>query len=168
MRAEQAVTVLVRHSPTLNLNFVECSGVVSTEQLGALAACASQHETLLKSDSLNIVRAGADFSGVDMAALGALYAHYQKLYKPLQFQVYRRTAWICQCPSALPRVDFWVRGDEARKAFATNTRRLETLAEAAEWLLLSPDESAMLESGESFAEFAHFDDEPARAVAAAR
>jgi hypothetical protein len=59
MRAEQAVTVLVRHSPTLNLNFVECSGVVSTEQLGALAALAAQRVRMLKSDSLNIERGGA-------------------------------------------------------------------------------------------------------------
>jgi hypothetical protein len=45
--------------PDLNLNFVECSGVVSTEQLGALAALAAQRVRMLKSDSLNIERGGA-------------------------------------------------------------------------------------------------------------
>jgi hypothetical protein len=160
-----SVTVIVRYSETLNLSFVECSGVVTTEQLGALAACAAQNSDLLTSDSLNIVRPGADLSGVDVRALGALYAQYQKLFAPLQFQLYRRTAWICQSPAGEWHVDFWVRGHETRKTFSSNTRRLETLAEAADWLLLSGAELAMLESGDGFIEIDRFNDAPAHGAA---
>jgi hypothetical protein len=156
----QPVTVVLRHSETLNLNFVECSGAVSTEQLGALAACAAQNPALLDADSLNLVRPDADLSGVDLAALYALFAHYQTLYAPLRFQVYRRTAWVCQNPSALPHVTVFAREHDARKAFSTNTRRLETLAEAGEWLLLSAAELDDLERGAGFTEIAVFEDAP--------
>lgn len=161
METERFVTVLVRHSKTLNLNFVECSGVVTTEQLGALAACAAENPLLLEADSLNIVRPGADLSGVDMAALGALYARYQKLFAPVQVQVYRRTAWVCESPSAMSHVAFWDRGDESRKAFSSNTRRLDTIAEAADWLLLNSAELRQIETGQGFSLIALFDDAPA-------
>jgi hypothetical protein len=157
------VTVVVRHSKTLNLNLVECSGVVTTAQLGALAACAADNPMLLEADSLNIVRPGADLSGVDMSALGALYAHYQKLFAPLKFQVYRRTAWVCQSPAAQAHVAFWARGNESRKAFSTNTCQMDTLSEAADWLLLNADERGQVDRYEGFSEIARFDD--ARALA---
>jgi hypothetical protein len=161
MEAEGFVTVVVRHSKTLNLNFVECSGVVTTGQLGALAACAAENPMLLQADGLNVVRPGADLSGVDMAALGALYARYQKLFAPVKVQVYRRTAWVCESPAAMAHVAFWDRGDESRKAFSSNTRRLDTIAEAADWLLLSAAERAQIETGEGFLLIARFDDAPA-------
>lgn len=157
----QPLTVVLRHSETLNLNFVECRGAVSTEQLGALAACAAQNRALLQADSLNLVRPDADLSGVDLPALHALFAHYQKLFAPIDFQVYRRTAWVCQSPSAIPHVAVFAGEHAARKAFSTNARRLETLAEAGEWLLLSAEEIADVECGEGFTEIAVFDDAPA-------
>jgi hypothetical protein len=154
--------VALRHSETLNLTFVECSGLVSTDQLGGLAACAAETPVLLSSDSLNVIRPDADLSGVDLCALGAMYARYQELYAPLKFQVYRRTAWVCQSPSADAHVDFWVKGANPGKAFSTNVRRVETLAEAGDWLLLSSAELAQIETGEGFVQLAVFDEPRAR------
>ncbi len=159
------MTVVLRHSRSLNLNFVECIGEVTTDQLAALAACAAQNSELLGADSLNVVRPGADLSGVDMDALGVLFARYRKLYEPLRFQIYRRTAWVCECPAACAYVDFWVAGEASRKAFSTNARRLSSVAAACEWLLLSVPERAQVESGEGFAEFGRFEDAPLRAAA---
>jgi hypothetical protein len=159
------VTVVLRHSESLNLKVVECSGAVTTAQLGALAACAAGHPALLEADGLNIVHPNADLSGVDLQALAAHFAHYQSLYAPLRFQIYRRTAWVCQSLSAEAHVDFWVLGDASRKAFSTNARRLETLAEACDWLLLNGAERAQVERREGFIELAVFDDAPDAALA---
>lgn len=154
------MTVTIRYSETFKLSLTECTGVVSTEQLGDLAECAAQNTELLTSDSLNIIRPGADLSGVDVHALGALYAKFMKLFAPLQFPVYRRTAWVCQSPTADWHVDFWVRGHETLKTFSSNTRRMETLAEAADWLLLSGAELAQLERFETFVDMACFEEKP--------
>lgn len=161
------MTVVLRHSDRLNLNFVECTGPVTTAQLVALAACAAQNPILLSSDSLNFVGPDADLSGVDMAAMNELFAHYQKAYAPLHFQVYRRTAWVCHSPSAMPHVAVFAREHDALKAFSTNVRRLETIAAACEWLLLSPAEIADVEQRAGFDQIAVFEDEPAARLAAA-
>lgn len=160
------MAVILRYSETLNLTFVECTGVVTTAQLASLARCAAENMAFLKADSLNLVHADADLSSVDLQALAAHFAQYQKLYAPLQFQIYRRTAWVCHSPSAEAQVDFWVLGNASRKAFSTNTRRLNTLAEAADWLLLNQAELAMIETGEGFVEFAVFEDAPPRRAVA--
>lgn len=160
------MTVVVRHSKSLNLNFVECTGIVTTEQLGALAQCAAKNPMLLESDSLNVVRPCADLSGVDMAALGALYARFQTMFAPVKVQVYRRTAWVCESPTAMAHVAFWDRGDESRKSFSSNTRHLNSMAEAAEWLLLNAAERGDIESGDGFSLIARFDDAPTQTSAA--
>ncbi len=159
------MTVVLRHSERLNLTVVECGGLVTTAQLGALADCAARNAALLEADSLNIVRPGADLSGVELSTLAAHFARYQKLYTPLRFQIYRRTAWICQSPSADAHVDFWVLGDASRKAFSTNARRAETLADACDWLLLSSQEREQVENGYGFVELARFGEVAGRAAA---
>lgn len=151
------MTVVVHYSSTFKLSLTECTGIVTTEQLGALVECAAQNPELLTSDSLNIIRPGSDLSGVDVHVLGAIYAKFQTLFAPLQFPVYRRTAWICQSPAADWHVDFWVRGPENLKTFSSNTHRLNTLAEAADWLVLSDAERAQLERYETFVEVARFE-----------
>jgi hypothetical protein len=154
---------VLRHNQTLNLNVVECTGAVSTAQLGALAAYVAEHPELLGADSLNLVRPCADLSGVDLRELAGFYARYRELYAPLKFQVYRRTAWVCQSASADAHVDFWVTGANPGKAFSTNVRRMETLAEAGDWLLLGGAELEQVERGEGFIELARFQDpEPTR------
>lgn len=157
--------ILLRYSETLNLSFVECAGAVSTAELGALAACAAKDSALLESDSLNVIRPDADFSAVDIPALSALYARFQTLYAPIKLEVYRRTAWVCQNPSAQAHVDLFAGSRDAGKTFSTNARRMETLSEAGEWLMLSDVELAQVESGEGFTQIARFNEPAAPAMA---
>ena len=54
----------------------------------------------------------------------------------------------------------WLSGD-IREGMSSAVRQFDTLAEAGEWLVLSPTEIALAERRESFIEIARFDHAPA-------
>ncbi len=159
------MTVVLRHSETLELNLVEYAGDVTLAQLKALAAFAARNPAMLKRDNLNIALPGADFASVTFSALDALFARYRALYAQLEFQIYRRAAWVCLSPPVEPYLSYWLGERDLRAAFAANVRRFDNLAEAGDWLLLSPAEIAQVDSCDGFVEHARFDDLPLRAVA---
>lgn len=146
------MTVVLRHNETLELNLVEYAGAITDAQLKAVAAYGSSHISFLQSDALNIVRQDADFSAVDFKALDALFIRYRSLYAPLNFQIYRRAAWLCLSTAAEPHIQYWVGGHDLRGAMSSAVRKFATLAEAGDWLLLSPAEIEAIERGEGFVE----------------
>jgi hypothetical protein len=150
------VTIIVRYSERLELNLVDYSGEITLAQLHALAAYGARHSVFLRADGLNVVRADATFN-VDLAALDALFARYQELYVGLQFQIYRRSAWICLSTAAEGHIAHWTGANDMRSALSSTVRMFGTFAEAADWLLLSPAELDCVHSGESFCERARFD-----------
>jgi hypothetical protein len=162
------VTVVLRHNETLELNLVEYAGAITDDQLMAVAAYGARNPNFLKTDALNIVRGGADFSAVDLPALDALFLRYRALYAPLNFQIYRRAAWLCLSAAADGHVSHWVGGHDMRGAMSSAVRKFETLADAGDWLLLSAGELDAVDRGEGFADLAVFDDAPAAALALAR
>lgn len=159
------MTVILRHSERLELNLIEYAGAVTLTQLKALAGFAARNPDMLRRDNLNLVHEDGDFSAIPLPALDALFARYRALYGQLRFQIYRRAAWVCRSSAAEPYVAYWLGERDLREAFAANVRRFDTLAEAGDWLLLSPGEMALLERGESFADVAAFEDPPLRAAA---
>jgi hypothetical protein len=157
------VTVVLRHNETLELNLIEYAGAISDAQLMAVAAFGAHRPSFLKRDALNIVRANASFA-LDLTALDALFERYRTLYAPLSFQIYRRAAWLCLSKAAEPYVDYWLGERDLRGAMSSTVRKFDALAEAAEWLLLSSAELALVESGEGFSDVAYFEDVPLRAA----
>lgn len=150
------MTVVFRRNDTLELNVVEYQGSVTLAELKALAHAQAHNPGPLKSDTLSWVMPGADFDSIDMATLDELFAFYRGLYSPMHFQIFRRSAWLCQSPGALHHVRHWVGGRNTREEMFSDIRLFETLSEAGEWLILSPVETAMMESGEGFTEQARF------------
>ena len=157
------MSIVLRYSEGLELNLVDYSGVVTLPQLHALAAYGARHPVFLRADGLNVVRADADFTGIDLAALDALFRRYQELYTQLQFQIYRRSAWICLGAAAEAHIAHWTSANDMRSALSSTVRMFGTFIEAGDWLLLSPGELAQVESGEGFCERARFDATPAPA-----
>jgi hypothetical protein len=155
------VTIVLRHNAALELNLVEYLGAITPAQLKALAAYGARHPGYLRTDTLNIVREGADFDAVDLPALDALFERFRKLYAPLELTIYRRSAWLCRSPAAAAYIDYWVGVGDMRKTLSSTVGKFETLAEAGEWLLLSDADVAQVERGEGFTELARFG--PARA-----
>jgi hypothetical protein len=150
------VTVIFRRNDTLELNVVEYRGSVTLAELKALAEAQARNPGPLKSDTLSWVLPGADFNSIDLAALDELFAFYRSLYSPMHFQIFRRSAWLCQSLAALPHVQHWADGRNTRQDLSSDVRLVNTMAEAGEWLILSEAETAMMESGQDFTEQARF------------
>lgn len=159
------MTVVLRHNDKLELNVAEYAGAVTLEQLSALADYGAAHPNFLRKDMLNVVRADADFSQVDHAGLDALFMRYRTLFAPLNFQIYRRSAWLCMAQSADALVDYWLTGHDIRAGMSSTVRKFDTWAEAGDWLLLSASELALAERGEGFTELAVFEEPSVRQAA---
>lgn len=156
------MTIILRHSERLELNLVEYRDTISLAQLQALAVFAAAHPEHMVRDAIAVIMPDARFSDVDAPALDALFAHYRKLYATVEFQLLRRSAWLCLSPAAAPQVRHWLTGD-TREGMSSAVRQFDNYADAGEWLVLSPDETILLESGESFDEISRFADAPAMA-----
>lgn len=157
------MTIVLRHSDRLELNLVEYRDTISLAQLTALSAFAAANPEHMVRDALAVIMPGARFSNVDAPALDALFARYRGLYSQLEFQILRRSAWLCLSPEAAPQLSHWLTGD-AREGMSSAVRQFDSYAEAGEWLVLNPEEIALLEHGETFVELSRFADAPALAL----
>lgn len=150
------MTIVLRHNAALELNLVEYLGSVTFAELQTLAASQADNVSKLKNDTLTVVHPGCDFSSVAFAELDALFDHYRILFAPMQLQIYRRSAWICRSPAALPHVNHWLGERDMRQGMLSDVRMFDTYAEAGDWLILSDAELALVERGEGFVEIARY------------
>ena len=158
------MTIVLAHNDVLELNLIEYLSTVTLDELKAIAAYGARHPDFLKSDTLAIVQPGGEFT-VSFTELDALFARYAKLYGRLDFQIYRRSAWLCRSSAAQAHIDYWVGGRDLKEAMSSAVRQFEGLAEACDWLLLSAADIAAVERSEGFVEIARFETRPARAAA---
>lgn len=149
--------IVVRHNETLELNLVEYRGAISWEELRELAIYGTAHADYLRRDALNWVLPGAHFRGVDFGRIDALFDHYRKLFEPLDFQIFRRSAWLCESPAGLEHVRYWLGGRNAREAMSSNVRDFTLLQDAGEWLLLNESEIPRVERREGFTHVVSYD-----------
>lgn len=150
------MAVTFRHSEALELNRIDYSGVISVEELFAHAEFRGAHAQWLNFDHLNVILPGADVSQLTPPALDAVFAQHQSLFQTAKLLILRRSAWICESPTALETLHYWL-GDRATKPRAyTDVRLFETFDAACDWLMLSPHDKALALRGEGFDEIAHF------------
>lgn len=154
------MTIAMRYSPQLELNLAEYRGEVSLAELKVLAAWGAPRTDYLRRDCLSVVTADADFSSIDLTALDALFSRYRSAYAPLEFQIFRRSAWVCLNPAARRHVDYWLGERDIRETMSSATRQFETYEEAADWLLLSDAELAQVIRGDGVEELAAFEIPP--------
>ena len=102
--------------------------------------------------------ARADFNGVGLDALDKLLGHYTALFEPIDFQIIRRSAWLCLSPAAQAHVDYWSGKRDASEAMSTTLRQFATIEEAGDWLVLGEAEITALQTKAGFKELARFDD----------
>ena len=152
--------VVLRHNEQLELNIAEYRGSVSIAELKAVADFLAQNPSFLKSDCLSLVAPGTDFDSVEISALDQLFGRYQVLYEPINFQIMRRSAWICLSPAAQAHVDHWSGKRDARERMSTTLRQFATFEEAGDWLVLSEAETIALQTNAGFDVLAHFESPP--------
>lgn len=152
--------VILRHNELLELNIAEYHGVISVAELQQVADFLAANRSFLKSDCLSIVFPGGVFEGVSYDDLDRIFGRYKTLYEPINFQIIRRSAWICFSPAAQAHIDYWSGQRDAREAMSTTLRQFASFEEAGDWLVLSEAETLALQSGAGFDELARFDDMP--------
>lgn len=160
--------IVLSHNEDLELNLAAYHGPVSLAELEATAAFLGATPSFLKRDTLNIVREDTDFDAVPLAELDRIFGRYRSLYAPLDFQMLRRSAWICLSPAAQAHVDHWSGKREVREAMSTTLRQFATFQEAGDWLVLSPSETLALQTGAGFEKIATFEHPPEVSQARAR
>ena len=144
------MTVVLRYNAKLELNLGEYQGQITAAELKALAIWGAGRTEYLRRDSLNVITPSADFSSVDFAELDQLFSKYSTIYAPLDFQIFRRSAWVCQSPASRAHVEYWLAGRDIREAMSSATRQFDTYEEAGDWLLLSESELAGVIRREGF------------------
>lgn len=161
------MTVALWHNATLELNRAEYSGLVTVAELMALADFQALNPRWLSYDCLNIILPGADFDAIPFDALDGVFQKYRTLFEPKQFVIFRRSAWICQSAAAENHLHHWVGGRDTREGMSSDLRRCATVAEACEWLILGPANTAAAESGQGFDEIVRYTLPPKTLLAAA-
>ena len=144
------MTVVLRHNEALELNRVEYRGSVTLAELIALADYQAAEPTWLSYDCLSLIMPGADFKTIDFDALNDVFMKYSALFEPLDFVIFRRSAWVCQSQAARAHVDHWIGDRDTRAGMSSDLRQFDSFAEACDWLVLSREQAAMVERGESF------------------
>jgi hypothetical protein len=158
------VPIVLRYNNMLDLNRAEYSGAITYAELIAVAEHQAEHPESLKRDCLSIVLPGAEFCGVDFAALDALFDRYTGLFARFDPHIFRRAAWLCLSTRAKAHIDYWL-GQDTRAGMSSLVRQFSTFDECGEWLVLNPAERLIAERGEGFSDVARFVEEPARASA---
>lgn len=160
--------VVLRHNELLELNIAEYRGAITVAELQAVADFLTANSSFLKCDCLSIVFPGAVFDTVAFDDLDRIFGRYKTLYAPINFQIIRRSAWLCFSPAAQPHIDHWSGKRDAREAMSTKLRQFASFEEAGDWLVLSEAETLALQTGAGFDELARFDDSAHVAHTAAR
>jgi len=150
------MAISFKHSERLELNRIEYSGALSTDELFAHARFRGEAKQWLNYDHINLILPGTDASHLARADLDDLFQRHQALFETQKLLILRRSAWVCQSAGALEMLRYWL-GDRAAKPRAfTDVRLFETIDAACDWLLLQGDEKTLAVSGEGFDEVAHF------------
>jgi len=154
------VPVVLRHNEQIEMNMADYHGQVSLCELEAVAVYLGANPAFLKRDTLSVVHPGATFAAVPLEALDRLFGRYKALFAPLDFQMLRRSAWLCLSDDAQAHVDYWIGGRDAREALSSTLRQLSTYVEAGDWLVLNTAETQALQTGAGFDEVARFEYPP--------
>jgi hypothetical protein len=123
----------------------------------ALAEYQRDHPDWLAYDLFNLITADADFSAVNTSDLDAVVVKFPELFKPSKLLIFRRSAWVSFSPASQAHLDHWIARRNTRQNQTQEARQFSTFADAAAWLVLSPDKAGLLETGEGFTEMARLD-----------
>jgi len=149
------LTVIFRRNEALELNLCEFSGAITLGELTALAKYQAEKPHILGSDTLNLVRASCDFSAIGFKDLDGLFEDYRKLFTPLGLEIFRRAAWLCEDDQPKAQLAYWLSQD-AKEGMSSTVKLCHSFTEAADWLLLTDAERALVERGGDFLECARF------------
>lgn len=154
------MSIVVQRNDAIELNIVRYCASITPAQLMAFAHQNRAEPANALSDTLIIVEEAADFSAVPFSTLDSLREIYRAIYQAHSLTMVRLSAWLCQSPDARDWVRYWLHGRGPNDGFGAAVQMFDTLAEACDWLVLSPPEMALVKSGAGFREIKRIGPQP--------
>ncbi len=154
--------IVLRHNAALELSRVEYTGAIRAQDLHDHAAFNAANPVWLGFDCISVIHADVDVSTITTASLDGVFTTHRQLFEPLNLMFMRRSGWVCDSPVGQRFLSHWLAKRNADKSPWADVRQFDTFEAAAEWMLLSVEDAAILKSGENFKEVAHFGPKLAR------
>lgn len=155
--------IRLRHNDQLEISRVDYHGLLRGKELHDHAAFNAQNPAWLGFDCINVVDPRIDLSAISPADLEEVFDAHRELFEPLQLLFMRRSAWVCSDPAAQRLLSYWISKRTGQRNQWADVRQFPSFEAAGEWLLVSADALAALESGQGFKEIARFEAPPAPA-----
>ncbi|MGE3249455.1 MAG: hypothetical protein AB7J28_14540 [Hyphomonadaceae bacterium] len=142
------MTIVFRRSETLDLCALEFSGAVSIADLIAHLEFRATHADLQAADTFHFVHPDMLFT-FPPERIDDVRSHMRSMLAKAPLPVIRRTTWICKSDRALPHLKRWLL-DRApgEDGLYVTPRLVETIEEAAEWLIVPVGELRAFAAGE--------------------
>lgn len=149
--------IVLRHNDVLEISRVEYSGAIRAKDLHDHAEYNAANPAWLGFDCISVIHADVHIAGLSLTELDGVFKAHRQLFEPLNLMFMRRSGWVCDSPMAQRFLGHWIGKRNADKSPWADVRQFESMDAAAEWLLLSPANAALLKSGEGFREIARFE-----------
>ena len=149
--------IVLRHNAGLELSRVEYTGRVRAQDLHDHAAFNAANPIWLGFDCISVIHADLDVADLNVSSLDGVFTAHRQLFEPLNLMFMRRSGWVCESPAGQRFLSHWLAKRNADKSPWADVRQFDTFEAAAEWMLLSAENAAILKSGEGFREMARFE-----------
>ncbi|HEX8901282.1 hypothetical protein [Vitreimonas sp.] len=148
--------IILRHNDELEVSRVEYFGAVRAEDMHNHAAFNADNPVWLGFDCISVIHADLDVASFSLADLDGVFKAHRDLFEPLNLLFMRRSGWVCESAAGQRLLDHWLGRRNAHGSPWAEVRQFDTFAGASDWLMLNPDDSSALASGEGFREIARF------------
>ena len=149
--------IILRHNSKLELSRVEYTGVMRAKDLHDHAAYNAANPVWLGFDCISVIHADVEVSGVSLDSLDGVFTAHRQLFEPLNLMFMRRSGWVCESPAGQRLLSHWMTKRNADKSPWADVRQFDSFEAASNWMLLTPENAAILKSGQDFTEIARFD-----------
>jgi len=141
------VTIEFRRLETLDLCLVRFSGAVRFAELRDQLHYRAERRQLLTADTLHVISPDAAFVDLNPARLEAFRETHRSVLKPSNLPALRRSAWLCFSDACLEFLHLWLGGSAPDDGLYSAPALVNSMAEAAEWLMAPVEELTAFEAG---------------------
>ena len=150
------MAIILRHNPKLELSRVEYTGAIRGKDMHDHAAYNAANPIWLSFDCISVIHDDVDVSVISLPDLDGVFSAHRELFEPLNLMFMRRSAWVCESPAGQRFLSHWLTKRNADKSPWADVRQFNSFEAAAEWMLLSAENAAILKNGDDFKEIARF------------
>ena len=148
--------IVLRHNAKLELSRIEYTGVMRAKDMHDHASFNAANPVWLGFDCVSVIHDDVEVSGISLPDIDGVFSAHRELFEPLNLMFMRRSAWVCASPDGQRFLSHWMTKRNADKRPWADVRQFDSFEAAAEWMLLSAENAALLKNGDDFKEVARF------------